>query len=545
MKMKTFIKSSMWLVAAGLLTACASEDTQQKDETKQSETKYVATFTGHQPNSNSSAKSRTTATHTIGNPAQVFWEPTDKIWIKADNNTFYQSSTAKFYPVTPIDRSTATFVPYSGLYTKPNTEIRYTNSYLTTPNTVVIQNLQKQPSPNDFSHLGSAGDCGTATATGSNGSYKFTLQHKASYLCFLPRCTNAALNPNIKLTKIMVEADKPIAGSYDFSDGTLMGKTPTHDSKIITLETSSGGNNGFLLNTTADIAMNGAYMVIAPGTYNLTISYTLFDPNTFSYAVIAKKLTDFTCPEGQIKDITADITPVTNVPEAKYYMWDAKQHYWYGHLNSDGTPDGNYPKSKAADPERWYNDYYPGKNIRNDAQTELFKTLPNANELAWYVMKGDPHWEQPRNYTRVSGGHIYTVNIGGLWLRKKRAIVAYLKANEGYPASFTENDLKEGYKTSASAAPVDYRVIAHGFMVSAIPRGTPANKEDYFYLPALGQYSNGQLNNYGGNYGIGFYWSSSGYSDGAVRAYQLTFHSYAVFANSQVSLMGQIAVPFE
>ena len=545
MKMKTFIKSSMWLMAAGLLTACASEDTQQKDETKQSETKYVATFTGHQPNSNSSAKSRTTATHTIGNPAQVFWEPTDKIWIKADNNTFYQSSTAQFYPITPIDRSTATFVLYSGLYTKPNIEVRYMNWYLTTPNTVVIDKLQRQYTPNDFSHLGAAGDCGTATATGSNGNYKFTLQHKASYLCFLPRCTNAALNPNIKLTRIMVEADKPIAGSYDFSDGTLMGKTPTNDSKYITLETSSGGNTGFLLNTTTDIAMNGAYMVIAPGTYNLTITYTLFDPNTSGYAFITKKLTDFTCPEGQIKDITADITPVTNVPEAKYYMWDAKRHYWYGHLNSDGTPDGNYPKSKAADPERWYNDYYPGKNIRNDAQTELFKTLPNANELVWYVMKGDPHWEQPRNYTRVSGGHIYTVTLGGMWFRKKRAIVAYLKANEGYPASFTENDLKEGYKTSASAAPVDYRVIAQGATNTPIG-GRPTNVDDYFYLPALGQCgTNGRLDNYGGNYGMGYYWSSSGYPNWVTWAYHLSFHQYDVTVNAQVRSDGKIAVPFE
>ena len=109
MKMKTLIKSSMWLVAAGLLTACASEDTQQKDGTKQSETKYVATFTGHQPNSNSSAKSRTTATHTLGNPAQVIWEATDRIWVKADDGRFYQSETANFAASATTRVPTSTF----------------------------------------------------------------------------------------------------------------------------------------------------------------------------------------------------------------------------------------------------------------------------------------------------------------------------------------------------------------------------------------------------------------------------------------------------
>ena len=210
----------MWLMAVGLLTACASEDTQQKDGTKQSETKYVATFTGHQPNSNSSAKSRTTATHTLGNPAHVIWEARDRIWVKADDGRFYQSEAANFAAsATPADHSRANFHLSQGYYATTTPEVRYVGTS-TNADRVTIAATQTQASPNDFSHLGAAGDCGTATAHSgalAAGDYEFTLQHKASYLCFVPRCMNTQLGPNIKLTKIVVTADKPIAGIYDFS----------------------------------------------------------------------------------------------------------------------------------------------------------------------------------------------------------------------------------------------------------------------------------------------------------------------------------------
>ena len=54
------------------------------------------------------------------------------------------------------------------------------------------------------------------------------------------------------------------------------------------------------------------------------------------------------------------------------------------------------------------------------------------------VMKGDPHWGTG---VYVENGHLVTGN--GLWLRKKSAIVYYLKTYEGYPATITWDDLKE------------------------------------------------------------------------------------------------------
>ena len=75
---------------------------------------------------------------------------------------------------------------------------------------------------------------------------------------------------------------------------------------------------------------------------------------------------------------------------------------------------------KIPPPDRWYNDSYPGENIRNDAQTALFKQLPNANEMAWYCLKGDPHIDKDKLYSFV--GHLWK---GGMWFLKKEKISGF------------------------------------------------------------------------------------------------------------------------
>lgn len=541
--MKRLIRTSLLLMATALFAACTNDIVPQKGETKKPATTYVATFTGSQPKTTGEAKTRTTATHTRGGAAQVYWETTDRIWVKADDGTFQQSEPAQYQPYTPVNRSFANFALTTGSFTKPSTEVRYTNT--SDANTVVIASAQAQSFPNKFSHLGAAGDCGTATSQGKDGNYKFTLQHKASYLCFVPRCMNTQLGHNTKLTKIVVTADKPIAGTYDFSDGSLMGKTPAGGSNTITL-TLTGGNAFSMNTTTENIDVNGAYIVIAPGTYNLTITYTLQD-NYYWWTTgdITKTLNGFTCPEGQIRDITANLTPPPLPPALQYYMWDAKFDYWHDHLNPDGTPDGNWPQNNS-DP-RWYNESFPGIGFRNDAQTELFKTLPNVNELCWYVMKGDIHKDRQGGGVYVANGHLQV--IGGIWLRKKSAILAYLKANEGYPASFSEADLKAGYRTSATAAPTDYRVM--GFSVSQfyittpnLTIGRPSNTANYFFLRATGIYSYGSLINPEVD---GFYWASNSYpmANGDHIAYCLCFSNQGCGVSFNFRSFGAQARPFE
>ena len=521
---------SLLLAAALILAACASEDTQQKDETKQSETKYVATFTGHQPNSNRSAKSRTTATHTLGNPAQVIWEATDRIWVKADDGRFYQSEAADFAAsATPADHSRANFHLSQGYYATTTPEVRYVGTS-TNVDRVTIAATQTQASPNDFSHLGAAGDCGTATAHSGAleaGDYEFTLQHKASYLCFVPRCMNTQLGPNIKLTKIVVTADKPIAGTYDFSDGSLMGKTPTSGSNTITLNV--GDANDFSLNTTTgNLSMNGAYMVVAPGTYNLTITYTMLDVNGLSLD-FTKNETAFTCPEGQIRDLTANLTPI----EEKYYMWDAKFDYWYNHLKPDGTFDEDYPQDNN-DP-RWYREN-PNPAIAQPLDaTQSAKDCPNANEMMWYAFNGDAHWVDAESRIIASNGHLKAVTIGGIWLKKKAKIIA----DEG----ITEAQMKNGWP---KVNPHNY-CTSNKPISSFIPSMSPVpNKTDYFFLPALGyyDYDNGdqpQLNE-------GNYWTSSADpspSSGQNKAYHLVFEKNSISVGIDYRYNGMAARPFE
>ena len=405
-----------------------------------------------------------------------------------------------------------------------------------------------QAFPNDFSHLGAAGDCGIATSNGKNGFYEFTLQHKASYLCFLPRCMNTQLGPNIKLTKITVTADKPIAGTYDFSDGSLMGKTPTSgSSNTITLTTSTG--RYFLLdNTTADIEANGSYMVIAPGTYNLTITYTVTNKENYTSVDIIKTENNFICPEGEIRDITANLTPVTTLVPPKHYMWDAKKDYWWGHEADKPVLDGtgqNWPKSKSADPDRWYNDGDNGWGVRYDAQTALFQTLPNVNELFWYVKKGDAHWDATGggSYNVVYDGQLWQLNIGGLWIRKKSTILTYLKNVEHYPSTLTWDDLKEAYWDTPTATHKDYRPT-NGSADFYPTDGVPANTADYFFLPAWGRVEpDGELSNRGTYL---FYWSSSAYSTVNNYAYGLFYRPNSFFVvDSFDRSFGFPAVAFE
>lgn len=548
MKTNRLIKASLLLTVALILAACTSEDMQKKGDINGRDTKYVATFTGNQPKAVSQAKSRTTATHTLGNPAQVLWEATDRIWVKASDGRFYQSEAANFAAsATPTDHSRANFHLSQGYYATTTPEVRYVGTS-TNADRVTIAAIQTQASPNDFSHLGTAGDCGTATAHSGDreaGDYEFTLQHKASYLCFAPRCMNTAIASNIKLTKIVVTANKPIAGTYDFSDGSLMSETPTGSSQTITLNV--GGTQDFSMNTTTEnLAKNGAYMVLAPGTYNLTITYTLLDNNNRNVDIV-KNLNNFTCPEGQIKDIRADLTQNEEMPI--YYMWDAQQHYWWGHeadqpfsqLQAQGQ---NWPQNDT-DP-RWYNNYYD-LHVPINAGTALFRKCPNANELWWYAMKGDPHWDATGGGRYLTTDTHKSIVVGGLWLKKKDAIVAYLKAHEGYPATLTWDRMKEGYGGPGTyyapiASPKDLRLTG-----SIAPRnpnvvqGRPSDTEigNYFFLPAVGYYDEGK------HYLEVCYWSSSGYTAGGSSAWILTLWSDGVRVNVLRRRCGVPARPFE
>ena len=115
----------------------------------------------------------------------------------------------------------------------------YTGANTTNGLDVNIATQQTQEKPNDTKHFGTSGDCGAAIAHKVGQQFEFELDHKASYLCFLPRITNATLASNVFLTKIVVTSNKNnIAGEYGFDDNGLTGPGAL---KQITLATKGSG----------------------------------------------------------------------------------------------------------------------------------------------------------------------------------------------------------------------------------------------------------------------------------------------------------------
>ena len=181
-----------------------------------------------------------------------------------------------------------------------------------------------------------------------------------------------------------------------------------------------------------------------------------------------------------------------------YYMWDAQQKYWEGYEWTHNNPlwqptlSGNtstfYPQSKAADPTRWFNDTNPSSGPIN-AQTSFFKTLPNANEMTWYAMKGDPRWDTDKVWTMM--GHLYK---GGMWLKKK-AYISGFSTEHGYDGT-----------TDFRVSPAN---VSNTSLNPGLPSASDANK--YFFLPATGFYLAGKLDYVGL---VSNNWSSNAVSGG-------------------------------
>ena len=498
---------------AALLFAasCANDDVAQNEKQKKDNTSAGATvFTG---TSQTEATTRTAIlNHTKGSDASVNWSSTDKIWVKDDGGHWQQSGAVTFPFAT--NKAQGMFA-LSGTYTGATHDILYTNKAVSgTQPQVEIKTTQTQSAPNNFDHAGESGDFGIATAN----NYKFTLNHKAAYLCFIPRSSNPYVNRS-KLIKVEIMSDDNIAGTYDIAaNGALT--LASGGSKTITVTTGSG----FAIdNSTDDMSKNATYAVVAPGTHTFRIRYWLRNTTDNPAGPIdgtVSKIITLNCTAGSIHDITANLNP-HDYDGTKYYMWDAQQNYWYGyewtkHLaGNTGQPtlnytsSSNYPQSNT-DP-RYYNESYPGAGVSNPA-IHSCKDLPNANELSWYCMYGDPRWDADELWTTM--GHLYK---GVMWFKKKSVLQAehHYDTEKSADGSTDLRTTHKNYNTTNSS------------INSGLPSVADAGK--YFYLPALSGNEFGKLGSVGY---IGYYWSSSAYSGGNAHAYGLGFLSGYVGVNA-------------
>ena len=489
--------------------SCANDNvTQDEKQNKDNIPAGATVFTG------TSQPDETTRTailnHTKGAGASVNWSSTDKIWVKDDAGTWQQSTTT-IIP-SAANPSYAKFA-LSGTYTGASHDILYTNMAVTgTQPQVEIKAEQTQSAPNNFDHAGESGDCGIATGNKAGNNYGFTLNHKASYLCFIPRTSNEYVKRS-KLIKVEIMSDDEIAGTYDIAaNGALT--LASGGSKTIIVTTGSG----FAIDNTADdMSKNATYAVVAPGTHTFRVRYWLRNTTDNSDGPIegtVSKIVTLNCTAGSIHDITANLNP-RDYDGTKYYMWDAQQNYWSGHeWNSanpwqpvlNGNSNSNYAQNNS-DP-RYYNESYPGYGVSNPATHTSCKDLPNVNEMTWYAAKGDPRWDGDELWTTM--GHLYK---GGMWFKKKTNIIGY-----------NANTAVDGNDWRTSGGPYDWTVS--NILPSAVDAG------NYFYLPALGgYYTSFMWYSIGGD---GLYWSSStspasnidafylGFDDGAARVQVLS-----------------------
>ena len=477
--------------------SCAKEEVAQNPTNAEGDNDLTTFVAGDE------AKTRTSLNYNSGN---FYWEAGDYIYVKDDYGVLRKSTNA------PTSKVASFKYKVPGKFGASASYKVYYLGKNSSGSRVTISATQSQSKPNNTEHFGTAGDYGTATATGAVGGsfFSFQLKHQPAYLVFQPYTSNTAFK-NCYLTKVEVTSDNDIAETYTVnkSTGALTGSAGSKQI-VLTTSGSSTNPNGFpLTNSAASVTTNGAYMVIKPGTHTLTVRYWVKDVAANVEGAITKTLPATAYASNTYYDMTANLN-VRNYDGDKYYMWDAQQNYWAGHEWNNANPwqpvlnnqkNDNYPKSNT-DPRYW-NESFPGKGISNPA-IHSCKDLPNVNELTWYVIYGNPCWDGDELWTTM--GHLYK---GGMWFIKKSVLQA-----AGY------------YNSNTAVDGTDWRI--KGKEIKNVPQlfRYVADKGNYFFLPALGRYHYGSLSSLGRQ---GAYWSSSAYPGYSRHAYDMGFDNDEVW----------------
>ncbi len=507
-------------------TSCANEDVAQNptnpnEDNDENLTTFVA---------GDETKTRTSLNY---NSSDFYWEAGDYIYVKDDNDVLQKSSNA------PTSKVASFKYKVPGKFTNHSNYKVYYLGKNSSGNSVTISTNQSQTAPDNTVHFGAAGDYGTATANKVTGKqqFAFELEHQPAYLVFQPYTSNTILQ-NCYLTKVEVSSDNDIAEKYTVNPttGALVASAVTNGKQIVlaTKDPTSGSayNNGFpLTNNSASVTTNGAYMVIKPGTHTLKVRYWVKDVATHVEGTITKTYSSTAYASNTYYDMTANLD-VKNYDGDKYYMWDAQEQYWKGHewnlggsqptLTTPSANSDNYPKNSSDTNNRWFHER--ASSGRFDA-TQSCATLPNANELSWYVMYGDPRWDADELWTTM--GHLYK---GGMWFKKKSVL-----QGEGHYDTEKSADGTTDMRTTAKT----YYNTSSSIKNFGLP--SAADADNYFYLPALGGYGSGRL------YGVGDscdYWSSSAYPWTIGHAYYLHFYNASVYVDSTSRYHGNRAQKF-
>ena len=463
------------------LTACSNDNLSDADPNNSAKDKDLTGKTSF--SITSEAKTRTSGVYNSG--VDFYWTTNDNIWVNSGSATSPTLTASSSNNITSTTTSAKFY--FDGTYTAASYPVRYTGNASTSGNTVTIATSQNQDEANNATQLGTVGDCGVGTATRqTDGSYKFTLSHKASYITFMPYYSKEALDASAVVTQIEVKAanDEKLAGTFNFSDSGLGAANSSSNSVTLTLNGTSS-TTGFPIPTTATASKNAAIMVVAPGTYStFKVTYSLYDSVTGTKSTISYTYRDINCTAGKNQVIKTDLGMATYTSrKTNYYMWDAKSNYWNEYESSqpllNNAVNTNYATSSAD--TRWYNTAFTYK-VQTKAINSC-KNEPTFEALTWYVGAGSPRLDNKTLW--VFANHLY---VGGIWLKKQSKI-----------SNFSSEVNYSGTNTWDSGKDIEFSVAISGKPESSV-------RSDYFYLPALGQYKEGKLIDLGKK---GYYWAST------------------------------------
>ena len=466
------------------LTACSNDNFSDADSSNSAENKDLIGKTSF--SITSEAKTRTSGVYD-GSGVDFYWTPNDSIWVNSGSATSPTLTASSSNNITSTTASAKFY--FDGTYTAESYPVRYTGKANPSGNTVTIATSQNQDVANNATQLGTVGDCGVGTATRqTDGSYEFTLNHKASYITFMPYYSKEALDASAVVTQINVTAANgdTLAGTFNFSDNGLGTAISSSSSNSVTLTLNgTSSTTGFPIPITATASKNAAIMVVAPGTYStFKVTYTLYDSVTGTNSTISYTYSGIKCIAGKNQIIKTDLGMAAYTSRKnKYYMWDAVNNYWDGHANSqpllNDAVSTDYATSSAD--SRWYNTAFTYK-VQTPA-TNSCKDEPTFEGLTWYISAGSPQLDNKTLW--VFAKHLY---VGGIWL-KKQSEISHFSSTESYTGTATwvsGKDIK--------------------FTVSNFGKPASSERSSYFYLPALGQYKDGKLIDLGVK---GYYWAST------------------------------------
>lgn len=463
------------------LTACSNDNVSDADSGNGAENKDLTGKTSF--SITSEAKTRTSGVYD-GSGVNFYWTTNDNIWVKSGSTLTASSSNN----ITSTTAASAKFY-FDGTYTAASYPVRYTGNASSSGNTVTIATSQNQNVANNATQLGTVGDCGVGTATRqTDGSYEFTLSHKASYITFMPYYSKEELAASAVVTQINVTVanGESLAGTFNFSDSGLGAVNSSSSSNSVTLTLNgTSSTTGFPIPTTATAAKNAAIMVVAPGTYStFKVTYTLYDSVTGTNSTISYTYSGIKCIAGKNQIIKTDLGMAAYTSRKnKYYMWDAVSNYWDGHANSqpllNNAVNTNYATSSGD--SRWYNTTFTDK-VQTKAINSC-KDAPTFEALTWYIKAGSPQLDNKTLW--VFANHLY---VGGIWLKKHSKI-----------SGFSSEENCPGTDKWELGKDIEFTVAISGKPESSV-------RSDYFYLPALGQYIDGKLTGLGKK---GYYWAST------------------------------------